>query len=400
MDVRGIIDGTLVSKKGNATLATIPVKGLQIKESGVAKICICRTTDGVNASLFDQVKVVSDLSNAVKTIPDRIEFSAIAIADGTRRSSFQLGRDYTITTNYDFRSPLAFAEDAQIVYRDSLDGWHSDIEDMEFADESNATLILTGNVENRIPAYLSVSAVAIDEIGRDISNDVEVTVKVDGQVDGNVGLTVLSAGFKAFGGYNTIELNSKTSFGVSLPYDLNASAQSYVELAFDHSLDITDKLRLGAKLKVLFGIARADVKFNNVTADLSSNDRWLLSGNAEANVSMKGFIFESEEKKYSSKPDTYNKVNDVDVDGVGLNGFGMALDFGGVYKINKDWTVSAALLDLSFIGWSNNITAKTGANQFEFNGFHDISVKDGIGSGTSIFPVNLFSANSDTAHEA
>lgn len=220
------------------------------------------------------------------------------------------------------------------------------------------------------------------------------------RIYGNVGLTILSAGFKAFGGYNTVELNSKTSFGASLPYelfafaknignerydigDLNVSAQSYVELAFGHSRDITDKLRLGAKFKLLFGIARADVKFNDVTADLSADDSWLLSGNAEANVSMKGFAFESKTKEYNSKAGTYDKVDDMDVDGGGLGGFGLAVDLGGVYKINEDWTVSAALLDLGFIGWSNNVTAKTGADQFEFSGFHDISVKDGIGSGTS-----------------
>lgn len=219
------------------------------------------------------------------------------------------------------------------------------------------------------------------------------------RVYGNVGLAILSAGFKAFGGYNTVELNSKTSFGVSLPYnlfsfakntgnerydigDLSASAQSYMELAFGHSRKMTDKLRLGAKFKLLFGIARADIKFNGVTADLSSDDRWLLSGNAEANVSMKGFAFESETKEYNSKPGTYDKVDGMDVDGIGLDGFGLAVDLGGVYNIDEDWTVSASLLDIGFISWSNNMTAKTGADQFEFSGFHDISVKDGIGSGT------------------
>lgn len=44
--------------------------------------------------------------------------------------------------------------------------------------------------------------------------------KGNNRITGDVGLTILSAGFKAFGGYNTIELNSKTTFGVSLPYEL------------------------------------------------------------------------------------------------------------------------------------------------------------------------------------
>ena len=40
------------------------------------------------------------------------------------------------------------------------------------------------------------------------------------RVMGNIGITILSVGFKAWGGYNTIEINSKTSFGASLPYEL------------------------------------------------------------------------------------------------------------------------------------------------------------------------------------
>ncbi len=37
------------------------------------------------------------------------------------------------------------------------------------------------------------------------------------RIVGNVGITILSAGFKGFGGYNTIELSSKTSVGICLP---------------------------------------------------------------------------------------------------------------------------------------------------------------------------------------
>ncbi|WP_308267608.1 DUF5723 family protein [Prevotella sp.] len=35
----------------------------------------------------------------------------------------------------------------------------------------------------------------------------------------------------------------------------------------------------------------------------------------------------------------------------------MAFDLGAVYKINDDWTVSAALIDLGYINWNNNMQA-------------------------------------------
>ena len=220
------------------------------------------------------------------------------------------------------------------------------------------------------------------------------------RVLGDVNLTILSAGFKAFGGYNTIELNSKTSFGMVLPYelfafarntgnktydigDISAHAQSYAELALGHSHQINDKLRIGAKLKFLFGIARADFKFKDVKADLSAPDKWTITGDAQADVSMKGFKYEMEKKDYESEgAGQYDKIDDIDVDGGGLGGFGMAVDLGGVYKINDDWTVSASLLDLGFISWSDNARAENSKKSFEFDGFHDTAVKKDNGGNT------------------
>ncbi len=217
--------------------------------------------------------------------------------------------------------------------------------------------------------------------------------KGNNRVMGDVSIAILSAGFKGFGGYNTIELNSKISFGMSLPYelfafaknignqnyqigDISMMARSYEELAIGHSRKVNDKLRVGAKLKFLLGVADADFRMEDVRADLSGTDKWTVSGKANAQVSMKGFT-------YKTKPDTYNdaskgnydKIDDVDVDGVGLGGFGMAVDLGGVYQVNRNLTVSASVLDLGFISWSNSVKAVNRSNSFEFDGFHDTAVK-------------------------
>ena len=141
--------------------------------------------------------------------------------------------------------------------------------------------------------------------------------------------------------------------------DINAHAQSYAEIALGHSRQINDKLRLGAKLKVLVGLARADVKMKNMKADLAAEDKWTITGEATADVSMKGFSYVSEEKEYNIEGSgTYERVNDVDLDGFGVGGFGMAIDLGGVYEINDDWTVSASVLDLGFINWTNDMAAE------------------------------------------
>lgn len=222
----------------------------------------------------------------------------------------------------------------------------------------------------------------------------------DNKILGDVSITVLSAGFKGFGGYNTIELNARTSFGVSMPYELfefakntgnrtynigniSANGQAFAELAFGHSRQINEKLRVGAKVKLLFGAGRGDVNIDNVKADLAADDKWTVSGHAKSEVSVKGFTYKTEEKEYKEEGrGTYQYVNDVDVDGAGLGGFGLAFDLGGVYKINNDFTVSAALLDLGFIKWSNNMVAVNGGEEFVFNGFHDVAVNEDHGGST------------------
>ena len=228
--------------------------------------------------------------------------------------------------------------------------------------------------------------------------------KGDNKIVGDVNLTILAAGFKAWGGYNTIELSEKTNFGMVLPYelfefakntgnrnynigDVSLRARSYAELALGHSRQITEKLRMGAKLKFLLGVGAADVELKDMRADLAGTDQWVISGQGTAQVSMKGFTYKSKESEYKDPSHVspegtqgkYQHVDDVDVDGFGLGGFGMALDLGAEYKINDDWRVSAAVMDLGFMNWSNNMKAVNAKNQFVFNGFHDTTVGSGSG---------------------
>lgn len=212
------------------------------------------------------------------------------------------------------------------------------------------------------------------------------------RIVGNINLAVLSAGFKAFGGYNTIELNSKSSFGISLPYellefakntgnrtydigDVSAGALSYIELALGHSRRVTDKLRVGGKLKVLLGVGRADVKLENMKAELDDANRWIVHGKAVADVSMKRFEYKEGTKDYKSDSrGSYRRVNGFKIKFPGVSGLGLAFDLGAAYQINSDWTISAALLDLGFISWSNDMQARNISDGFEFNGFHDVAV--------------------------
>lgn len=205
-------------------------------------------------------------------------------------------------------------------------------------------------------------------------------------------LPVVSVGFKGWGGYNTIELKERTHFAVSMPYsffdfaksmsnkdyyfdDMGARAWSYGELALGHSRQIFDNLRVGAKVKLLLGIAYADMSMEGMHANLEG-DKWTLEGKAKGEINMKGSEFKTKEKEYKSRPGTYNEVTGIDIDGTGVGGFGLGLDLGAVYEFKDcsvEWLdglkVSASINDLGFINWSNTMLAESSGEKFEFNGF-------------------------------
>ena len=62
--------------------------------------------------------------------------------------------------SYRIEAPLAFAENAEIVYKDTLDEWNDDLQDYELAE--NTYLSATANVANGVPVFLSVDVVPVD----------------------------------------------------------------------------------------------------------------------------------------------------------------------------------------------------------------------------------------------
>lgn len=201
-------------------------------------------------------------------------------------------------------------------------------------------------------------------------------------------MQILGIGFKGFGGYNTIGLNVRANADVKVPgtllrlakegltdktYDLTntkAHADVYAELALGHSRQINEHLRVGAAFKVLLGAANVDAYFDKAELSFDGND-WRAVTNATVKASVKGleYITDTEERGPEGEKTMHTYVNDVDAD-AGINGFGLAVDLGAEYKLNDDWKFSAALLDLGFISWSNNVVASTnGDRRFSLNDY-------------------------------
>ena len=179
LDVPGFIGGTLTAVKNGQKTANITIPEVKVLANATSKICICRNKSKVNQAAYTEVVEVPNLSTVLNPIPDHINFAGHARADKTVEADFVLGKQYTIKPSYRIEAPLAFGENARIVYTDSFDDFNSDIKDIEVKD--NTYIEFSGDIESKIPAYLNASAVAIDINGNEMPES-EVKVTVDGEI--------------------------------------------------------------------------------------------------------------------------------------------------------------------------------------------------------------------------
>lgn len=223
------------------------------------------------------------------------------------------------------------------------------------------------NVNGRTTTFLN-PAVSTAEFLDNIGNSSRI------YTDNKIG--IMSAGFKAFGGYNTISLNARDNAGVHAPHalfsllkegianvtydisDVGAMARGYVELGLGHSHQINERLRIGATLKVLVGGADMDARFDKAHLALGEN-QWDVLVNARIQSSVKGLTYDHDINENTG----HEYVNGADINSPGINGYGLAVDLGAEYRLNRDWTFSASLSDLGFIKWKNNMLASTNGDQ-------------------------------------
>ena len=169
----GYVDGVIKAYKKGQVIASVNVNGINIQANATSKICICRNASLVDGSMFTQVIEVPTLSTLIRTIPDKLVFEADARADSQNEYAITFGRQYNISPSYTIKAPIAFAEDARIVYNDSIEDMNKDLKDLDFAE--GTYINVDANVENKVPAHLTVSAYAVDVNGKRM-NDVSIVV--------------------------------------------------------------------------------------------------------------------------------------------------------------------------------------------------------------------------------
>lgn len=173
LDVPGIVDGTLTSHFKNGSERSVPVPGMLVKPEATSHIVICRYTPA-NVAPDYQVIVQPELSTLFNQVPQSVSFDCVAHADTTKTGTVVLDHEYTITPSYRIEAPLKLNEGSVIVYNDSIDGWNEDLKDYSLSHD--ARVEVTADVDNHIPATITLTATAIDVRGNDLSSDFNIVI--------------------------------------------------------------------------------------------------------------------------------------------------------------------------------------------------------------------------------
>lgn len=212
-------------------------------------------------------------------------------------------------------------------------------------------------------------------------------VKDENKINENGRIQIFGVGFESKDGYNTIELNIKENIGLNMPGSLfhmmkeglenktynvenfTAHADAYAEVAYGHSHQINKYLRVGAKLKLLVGIANVDANLKNAQITLGK-DAYTATVDAEIQSSANNLSYKMGEKYRGQEETPHQYVKGIDIDKVGVGGYGFAADLGAEFQPIEGLKASFALLDLGSIKWKNNILATTnGENTFNSDGY-------------------------------
>lgn len=210
----------------------------------------------------------------------------------------------------------------------------------------------------------------------------------ENKINANLNLTLLAAGFKTGNLYHTIDVSVKADENTLLPKNLFSFAKmgtsagdtaweigniglgldAYGEIAYGISTRIGESLRIGARAKVLLGLAHADLLVDKL--DLSmTEDNWTAT--TTGSVAVAGPL------KFATSGSKLN-LSEIEFGGFnGMSGFGLGFDLGASYDFLDCFTASVSVLDLGFMGWKGVTQANsTGASSYYFDGFGTISSGD------------------------
>lgn len=213
----------------------------------------------------------------------------------------------------------------------------------------------------------------------------------------NTHLELLTIGFKGrkTKAFWTINLTEKINFGASVPYDffnllLNGNAEymregkpqdfsrsaisatAYLEFGVGASFPLNDKLRMGARGKLLWGQANIETQINKLTLNTIENEGYVMQFDADASIRssmpllLTGAIFTKDSIDAEFNDELTSK--EYLLSNLKFKNMGAAFDIGFQYKPIDKVKVFGSISDLGFIRWNNQAQQLHSKGQYDFYG--------------------------------
>lgn len=204
------------------------------------------------------------------------------------------------------------------------------------------------------------------------------TIKDDWYVDFGLSLKANVAAYLP-GDLITFLLEGNESFlGSSINLNnFGFEAMQYMESSLGISKNITDKLRVGGRFKLLFGGVGASLSSDRFEIDVNQDYSHTIHTDLSLNLSGPFSVpVNADGLPEDILFDDINGISEILNVLVNPGNSGVAFDLGAEYKLLDNLSLSASIIDLGFIGWKTNTFNLKANNNFSFDGFDLTDVID------------------------
>ena len=231
---------TLVPMKTGAVMNSVDIEGIEIPANCENYVICIHQNANVDADIVADSKViVEDLHNLITKIPELIEVENIEVTVPETPVTVQADKTYEMSTAYEINTPLMFTEGTNIVYTETMDGWGSDLEDIEF-NEIEATM----SVNNQLPLGVNLTAVAIDNTGNMIDNvevNMSMNLEANSTKDASITITTKNGSIKGLDGLKL----TVTAKGSEATKNVSLNENQYIQIK-----DLKLKLKGGITMEL------------------------------------------------------------------------------------------------------------------------------------------------------
>ncbi|MGD0342383.1 MAG: DUF5723 family protein [Bacteroidales bacterium] len=205
--------------------------------------------------------------------------------------------------------------------------------------------------------------------GKDLYIYLDVNERVDANlaIPGDIFRLALSGNEQFVG--STMDLSS-----------LRGDVMYYREAALGFSKNITNKLRLGIRPKILFGIADASNENNSLGITVNDDYTQTLNADLMVNFSAPVTVYTNGQNNFDSikfDDSRFKKTQNIIDYMLKSKNIGFGVDVGCEYSFSDKFNISAAVIDLGYIKWSRDISSLKVKGQYTFSGVNLLDVYNG-----------------------